>query len=133
MRIDCMKMTQFPVMIIVVNADLKLTKGQIASQTAHIVHHMVEKNVRSAYETYPVPLSYKTYLKWCDNPIVIVKCATTVQLNQLSTCPLCHSFYDDVFIKQTKQKSHHLTVVGFSPGVNLQTEIDDLIKNLKLL
>jgi peptidyl-tRNA hydrolase len=109
-----------PIMYIIVNSDLKLTVGQVASQVAHIVHLIVEENMQNAYESYPVPESYVTYLKWRYNPVTIVKKASEEQLNELLNTDGAKSFHDETYNKQTKMKSQHLTVVGFSPSCTLE-------------
>lgn len=104
------------IMYILINADLKLSVGQIAAQIAHIVHIIVEENVRNAYESYPIPESYVEYMKWCSNPITIVKKAPEEELRKLLILPGAKYFYDDIFSKQTKQKSSQLTIIGFNPS-----------------
>jgi len=103
-------------MYLVINKSCHLTTGQIAAQTAHIVHLMVDEIVRSSYEMYPVPEYYLKYLTWCTNPIVIVKKATIDELSRLNTEPHIKHFYDDVYDKKTNQWYNHLTVIGFYPG-----------------
>jgi hypothetical protein len=112
-------------MYILINADLKLSVGQIAAQTAHIVHIIVEENVRTAYESYPVPESYVEYIKWCLNPITIVKKAPQEELQKLLDLPGAKYFYDDIFSKQTKQKSSQLTIIGFNPSSVLTDTMND--------
>jgi len=114
-----------PIMYILINADLKLSVGQIAAQTAHIVHLIIDENIRNGYESYPVPESYVTYMKWCQNPITIVKKTSEEKLNELLKIPGARYFYDDVYNKQTKQKSSQLTIVGFSPSCILTDTMND--------
>ena len=114
-----------PIMYIVINTDLKLSVGQIVAQTAHIVHLIIEENIRSAYESYPVPESYATYMKWCQNPVTIVKKASEEKLNELLKMSEARYFYDNVYNKQTKQKSSQLTIVGFYPSCVLTDMMND--------
>lgn len=113
------------VMYILINSDLKLSVGQIVAQTAHIVHIIIEENIRNGYESYPVPDSYIEYMKWCSNPITIVKKASEIELKKLLILPGAKHFYDDIFSKQTKQKSSQLTIVGFSPSRILTDIMND--------
>lgn len=113
------------IMYILINADLKLSVGQIAAQTAHIVHIIVEENIRNAYELYPITESYVEYMKWCSNPITIVKKAPEEELRKLLILPGAKYFYDDIFSKQTKQKSSQLTIIGFNPSSILTDTMKD--------
>lgn len=114
-----------PVMYILINSSLKLSVGQCAVQTAHVVHLIVEENIRTAYESYPVPPSYLTYLKWCRCPTTIVKKASEEKLIELLKMDEVKCIYDDIYNKQTKQKSLQLTAIGFYPSEILTTIMND--------
>ncbi len=122
-------MDKQPTMYLVVNRDLKLSMGQTAAQIAHIVQSITEEIIRSAYENYPVPESYVTYMQWRPNAVVIVKKATEEQLIDLKQLDNSRSFDDVVYHKKSNTKSDHLTVVGFLPSCDL----DELMKKYDLL
>lgn len=114
---------------LILNADIKFTPGQIASQVTHLTHLLTDEIVRAAYELYPIPEYYLNYAIWNKNPIVIIKRASENELNALRSLPFARSFYDEIYDKQFKRKNKCLTVVGFFPG----SVSDDMMIDFKLL
>jgi peptidyl-tRNA hydrolase len=43
------------VMYLIVNKDLRMKAGKVASQVGHVVHLITDEIVRSMYEQQPVP------------------------------------------------------------------------------
>lgn len=111
----------------IVNQDLQMTKGKCCSQLAHCSQIITENIIRSAYESYPPPASYITYMKWKQHCTKIILKASENQLIELSKLPDCVVFTDEG--KTTQVKPGSLTVIGFYPG-SLDSEI---VKDYKLL
>lgn len=116
-----------PKMYILINSDLNMSAGKIASQACHITHMIVEELVRNGYEQFPPSNEYMTYMKWSKNCIKIVLKASNDQLLELSKNPMARSFYDGGNTTQVPVNS--LTAVGFLPSADL----DKLIDEYKLL
>jgi peptidyl-tRNA hydrolase len=114
------------VMYIVVNADLDMGKGKIASQVGHVVQLITEEIIRTGYESRPLPESYLTYMKWRTNCTKIVLKATESQMNELMKMKEARYIIDD---GQTQVKPNSLTVLGFFPSAKL----GDVVKDFKLL
>jgi peptidyl-tRNA hydrolase len=104
---------EIPVMYLFVNSDLNLTKGQISAQIGHVVQKITDDIIRSGYESRQLPESYKLYMRW-NNGTIIVKRATTEQLNELMKMPDSRAIIDNI-----KTQPNCLTVVGFFPSLNL--------------
>jgi len=119
-------MDQDPVMYIFVNSDLKMTKGKVASQVAHVVQLITEEIIRDGYENHPPSESYMTYMKWRTNPVKIIKKANTIELIDLARIKQARQIIDD---GQTQVKPNSLTVVGFFPS----SKMTEFVKEYKLL
>lgn len=119
-------MADRPVMYIVINNDLKMEKGKIASQACHVTQLITEEIIRSGYETHPPPQSYMTYMKWKKNCVKIVLKATESELIKLSKMSNARYIIDD---GQTQVAPNSLTVVGFYPSIDM----NETLKNYKLL
>lgn len=102
---------------LILNSDIKLSTGQIASQVAHMVHILTNDLVQLIYESYPVSEHSIKYLEWNKNPIVIIKKAPLNVLNDILQNDFTKSFKDDVYIKKSKTIENHLTIVGIYPGI----------------
>ena len=113
------------VMYLVVNDDLKMGKGKIASQVGHCVHFMVENIIRSHYESKKSN-SYDRYMKWKNGSTKIVLKASKDELIKLSGEKESNAIYD---AGKTQIESGSLTVVGFYPSCTNS----DLFKKYKLL
>lgn len=114
------------VMYIFVNGDLNMTKGKTCSQVAHVTQIIVEEIIRQGYETYPIPESYLTYMKWRNQCTKIVLKGTEDQLRELIKRKDARYIIDD---GQTQVKVDSLTVVGFPPS----SEMENIVKDFKLL
>src|SRR6188508_910176 len=114
---------------IVVNADIKLTPGQMCAQVSHITQLIVDSVLRDSYETFPSSKKALLYAEWIGCPITIVKKASEEELYEFGLMSMCKSYSDDVYDKKTNQKNKYLTVVGFFPGC----APEDLIEKLDLV
>lgn len=114
-------------MYILINSDLNMTAGKIASQACHITHRIVEELVRNGYEQFPPSNEYMTYMKWSKNCIKIIVKATNDQLLELLKNPMARAFYDGGNTTQVEVNS--LTAIGFLPSGDL----DKLMDGYKLL
>ncbi len=100
------------VMYIVVNDDLKMGKGKIASQVGHCVQHIVENIIRSYYESKKTD-AYTRYMKWKNGAKKIVLKASKDELIKLSKEMESIAIYD---AGKTQIESGSLTVIGFYPS-----------------
>lgn len=114
------------VMYIFVNKDLNMTKGKTCSQVAHLTQTIVEEIIRTGYETYPVPESYFTYMKWRTNCTKIILGASEEQLKEIIKWPESRYIIDD---GQTQVNPGSLTCVGFPPN----SKMKEIVKDYKLL
>ena len=114
------------VMYILVNSEIGMKTGKIASQVAHSVQLLTEEMIRSAYEQIPVPEYYFRYAKWAKNPTKIVLKATTKQLLELSKMKEVRAIIDD---GQTQVEPGSMTCVCFFPS----NQYGELMKDFKLL
>jgi PTH2 family peptidyl-tRNA hydrolase len=117
---------KYPVMYLVVNNDLNMTKGKTAAQVGHAVQGIVEEIIRKGYETSPVPECYYRYMKWKKHAAKIVLKGTQEQLLGLAEHPEARKVIDD---GQTQVPENSLTVVGFFPN----DQLGELMKEFKLL
>ena len=118
------------VMYILINTDLEMDKGKIASQTAHVAQVITEEIIRSVYETRPVPDYYFRYYKWKNGGPIgtkIVLKATESQLLELIKMDESRYIIDNG--PTTQVKSGSLTCVGFFPT----DKLTDTFKDYKLL
>jgi len=117
-------------MYIVINDDLKMQKGKIASQTGHVVQLITEDIIRMGYETTRgVPDAYMRYMKWRANGCAkIVLKASHEQLELLLTMPETRYIID---AGRTQIAPNSLTVVGFFP--ELKSKMVDIVSKYKLL
>lgn len=116
-----------PKMYIFVNSDLKMGKGKIAAQVGHVVQHISEEIIRSAYEQRRPPEYYFTYMKWkqSGNAKIVLK-TTQEQLKVLMEMPEARHVID---AGRTQIEPNSLTVVGFYPS----TTLEETVKDYKLL
>lgn len=106
-----------PVMYIFVNSDLKMRKGRMAAQVAHIVQSITEEIVRDMYERTPPPDYCLTYMTWTKKATVIILQATETQLNELRLQPEARAFLDEI---PSSNGDKELTVVGLFPTTKVQ-------------
>ena len=110
---------------IVINSDLKLSKGHISAQVSHITHTIIDEIVRIGYEEPIIPNTYTQYIKWCKNPITIIKKTSELELYELQKLEFAKSYSDNI----PNHNNNVLTSVGFFPGC-----VDESIMNkFKLL
>ena len=57
-------MSQDYTMYIIINNDLNMGKGKIASQVGHVVQHIIEDLLESYYNSNKKKDKYSNYLKW---------------------------------------------------------------------
>lgn len=118
------------IMYLIINNDLKMGKGKIASQTCHAAC-----KVTRILERYkPTPKYYKDWEK-NGEPKIVLK-ATEEQLNELADEYPANEIDDTwcVTIRdagRTQIKSNSLTVIAFRPI--MRKVVPALIKGLKLL
>lgn len=115
------------VMYIVINNDLNMQKGKIASQVGHVVGLITEEIIRKGYETLKPSEQYLTYMKWRKDCTKIVLKAATEELYELIKHPEARYFVDTGNTTQVDPNS--LTVVGFAPS----DKLGNVVKDFKLL
>lgn len=115
-------------MYILVNDDLKMGKGKIASQVGHVVGLITEEIIRKSYESVKgVPDSYSRYMIWKSTGYTkIILKATEKQILNLIEHPESIHIID---AGKTQINPNSLTVLGFYPSANLK----DKFKEFKLL
>ena len=104
-------------MYILVNDDLKMGKGKIASQVGHVVGMMTEDIIRKSYESHKgVPDCYSRYVRWKNNgQAKIVLKATEEQIKTFMGHPETSYVID---AGRTQIAPDSLTVLGFYPSSN---------------
>lgn len=115
------------VMYIIVNNDLQMGKGKIASQVGHVVQDIVEDIIIKKYEskkTLGICSDYNTWKSEGCKKIVLK--ATNAELMKLLTLDLAHYIVD---AGKTQIEPGSLTVVGFPP----MRTMDEHMKQFKLL
>jgi len=115
-------------MYILVNNDLKMTKGKIASQVGHVVGLITEDILTKYYESHKgIPDSYLRYTNWKANGEgkIILK-ATEEQIKKLVGEKESIYIIDE---GKTQIEKGSLTVIGFYPKANLSKKFS----NYKLL
>lgn len=115
-------------MYILVNDDLKMGKGKIASQVGHVVGEITERIIRNSYESLErVPQTYIDYQKWkkTGQGKVVLK-ATQQQIfnwmHEANTVLITDEGKTQILPGST-------TVLGFYPSKNLKSKF----RGLKLL
>ena len=114
-------------MYILVNDDLKMGKGKIASQVGHVVGLITEEIIRKSYESDKVQECYLRYVQWKNtgHAKIILK-ANQEQITSF----IGHS--ESMYILdagRTQIAPNSLTVLGFYPSATLREQL----KNFKLL
>jgi len=114
------------VMYLIINSNLNMSKGKIASQVAHCTGEITERIIRSAYESNKPPDYYSTYMKWKNGCAKIVLKAPEEKLKELMKLDHCIPIFD---AGKTQIEAGSLTCIGFYPS----TELGEILKDLKLL
>ena len=111
-------------MYFVVNGELNMQKGKIASQVAHAAEHITEHCVK--YH----PDLWKKYIQ-SNTPKIVLKTRSQHELLDIisKTSDIFKSYIIDAGRTQIPEDS--LTVVGYIPMV--KCDVPDCIENLKLL
>jgi PTH2 family peptidyl-tRNA hydrolase len=115
-------------MYVLVNDDLKMSKGKIAGQVGHVVGQITEEIIRKSYESSKgVPDCYKRYMMWkASGHAKIILKATQKQIEQMIEEP------ESVCIRDaglTQIAPNSLCAIGFYPSTHLK----EIFANFKLL
>ncbi len=100
-------------MYIIINNDLNMNKGKIASQVGHVVQHMIENILESYYLSKKCTDKYNSYIKWKSGSKKIVLKTTHNNLLNLIQNYDCEPIYD---AGKTQVEENSLTCVGFYPS-----------------
>ena len=112
------------VMYIVVNHDLKMGAGKVASQVGHVVHKIVDEIVQTKYETVKKPQFCIDYDTWCqDGCAKIVLKANKEKLIELLQLDRARFILD---AGKTQIEPGSLTVVGFYPSRTMKKHVEQL-------
>ena len=117
-------------MYMLVNKDLKMSPGKIASQVAHGIHHVVhnifiDASTSTSTETKE---SFEKYNAWCVKPKIVSLYATQLEMDKY----IDNSGHKCVFIRdagKTQVLPNSLTIVCFHSSCTLSDEM----KKYKLL
>lgn len=102
-------------MYIIINTDLAMQKGKIASQVGHVVGMLVERVMRGIYEGTGATKEQQTsYMRWkkSGQKKIVLK-ATQKELEEIMHSPDAEYVID---AGRTQIPEHSLTVVGFLPN-----------------
>jgi PTH2 family peptidyl-tRNA hydrolase len=103
------------VMYIIINDDLKMQKGKIASQVGHAIQQLIE----NIFEIYSISKKekqiYTNYKNWKNGCKKIVLKCSYKELLELQINSDCISIYD---AGKTQVEPNSLTCVGFYPTNN---------------
>lgn len=120
-----------PVMYIIVNKDLKMSKGKIAAQCCHSACKVVEEFMRREYNSNPsgwLDMYFQQWLKGSYAKIVLK--ASEYEMNELiKEHPLIVRYTRDE--GRTQVKAGSLTTLAFFPLP--KSEIPEKLKELKLV
>jgi peptidyl-tRNA hydrolase len=116
-----------PIFYIVVNEELHMSPGKIASQVSHITNIITEELVSKMYEDDTTNKQIIEYAKWKLNPVTIVLKAQGSRLNKLLELDNARAYEDSG--KTTQNTCKKITVIGFLPCA----EITNLLQGYDLL
>ena len=103
------------VMYIIINDDLKMQKGKIASQVGHVVQQLIE-NILEIYSISKKEKQiYTNYKLWKNGCKKIILKSTHIDLLELQQNPDAVSIYD---AGKTQVEANSLTCIGFYPTNN---------------
>jgi PTH2 family peptidyl-tRNA hydrolase len=105
-------------MYFLVNDDLKMGKGKIAGQVAHVAGLITETIIRQEYESLRRPDCYTRYMQWklTGHTKVVLK-ASQAQIEEMLNEP------ESMYIRdsgKTQIAPNSLTVIGFYPSSDLK-------------
>lgn len=113
-----------PIFYLLINSDLKMSRGQIDAQIVHITQIIVEECVKQSYESQIIDSQVMNYMKWKLSPTTVILKANTEQMNELLKNKNCRGFFDS----GNRIKDSSLTIIGFLPS----DDLDDIMKDYKL-
>lgn len=105
------------VMYIVVNEELNMSPGKIASQVGHIVQIIVDELVSNIYEGTITSEESLNYTKWKNSPIKIILKARGYKFSKLLELETSRYFTDTG--RTTQNTDGKITVIGFYPSSSL--------------
>lgn len=109
------------VMYVVINEELNMSPGKIASQVGHVVQIIVDELVTQIYEDPNATDNDHclNYLKWKDIPTKIILRASGYRFNKLLELSTARYFTDTG--KTTQGTENKITAIGFLPCNNLKS------------
>ena len=101
-------------MYILVNSDLGMKPGKIASQVGHVVQKLTERSMKIIYESDSISDFQVMYMKWnrSGHKKIVLK-GTQKQLEKFLASPDTEYIIDE---GRTQIPENSLTVVGFLPS-----------------
>jgi PTH2 family peptidyl-tRNA hydrolase len=110
-------------MYVLVNTDLKMTKGKIASQVGHVVGCITEEIIRKSYESDTINKDYISYMNWKNSGSAkIILKASQNEITKFIEKPKTIHIIDE---GRTQIEPNSLTVLGFYPSNTLSNELKD--------
>ena len=106
-------MSQDYIMYILINNDLNMGKGKIASQVGHVVQHIIENLLDSVSNNNKKKEKYLNYIEWKNGCKKIILKASQADLLYFLENYDCVPIYD---AGKTQIESNSLTCVGFYPS-----------------
>jgi len=104
-------------MYIVVNDELNMSPGKIASQVGHVVQIIVDEIVSNIYEGTSTSEESLNYTKWKESPTKIILRAQGYKFNKLLQIQSSKYFIDTG--RTTQNTDNKITVIGFYPSSSL--------------
>lgn len=108
---------------VLMNSDAKFTPGQACAQGIHIARILTNTMVDEMHTQMEISETVKNYNIWIDDEVVIVKQATSAELEELAKIPSVFHFVDEVFLKHLQKKETIITMVAFPPGSVTEEEM----------
>ncbi|AYV83446.1 MAG: peptidyl-tRNA hydrolase [Hyperionvirus sp.] len=106
------------IMYIIINEDLKMSKGKCIAQACHVTQKITEEIIRKSYESPSTPEECLTYMKWRTNCTKVILKTNFEQLLKLSKLPEARYMVDIINTKEC------LTAVGFFPSNKMAKEFE---------
>lgn len=112
--------TLSPVMYIVINDELNMSPGKIASQVSHVVQIVVDELVSEMYENIEQSEHIINYIKWKSEPTTIILKASGYKFNRLLELDTARFFKD--YGKTTQNTNDQITAIAFYPSNKLKDD-----------